>query len=186
MYSEGFKRVFTNRSAMACLVGIILTIAGFQVGQIYGTAFFRQQFMVPTEVASILIMGSSITFFLGTLGGGQVVTQWGRKPVSVLTTFIVGIFIISFTNVPYLWLAVISYLIGNLFGGIGFTAITSLTLEQVPRFWGTMMAFFTAAMMFGVALGTSGGDRVLHVADYGMLGLVFGALCLVATSSTSS
>ena len=186
MYSEGFKRVFTNRSATSCLVGLILTIAGFQAVQIYGTSFFRQHFLVSTEITFIIFISSTLTFFVGTLGGGQVVTRWGRKPVTVVTTVVAGIFIIFFTNMPSLWLAVLSYLLGNFVGGMGFTAITSLTLEQVPRFRGTMMSLFVATLMVGTVLGKSGGDRVLfmarvlRVADYGMLGLVLGALCLVA------
>lgn len=92
-----------------------------------------------------------------------------------------GIFIITFMIPSNLWLAVgLSYLAG-LFSGMRMTASVSLTLEQVPRFRGSMMSLNSAITALGGALGASVGGLILLWWDFEGVGLTLGALCLVAT-----
>ena len=50
-YLEGFKEVFSNKSAFACLIGFALSAAGWQAILLYSISFFRQQFLVSTGFA---------------------------------------------------------------------------------------------------------------------------------------
>jgi len=57
-----------------------------------------------------------------------------------------------------------------------FTAASSLTLEQVPKFRGTMMALQSAAWYIGSALGAGVGGLSLILFDYRILGLPLGLI----------
>lgn len=180
-YWEGFMEIYTNRSAMVCLVGNMLLIAGWQAVLVYYVTFLRERFPVSIEVASILFaIGGGLFYTLGSQIGGLTVTRFGRKRVTVVTAFFMGIFIIAFMTPPNLWLAVgLSYL-ASLFSGMRATASISLTLEQVPRFRGSMMSLNSAITALGGALGASVGGLILLRWDFEGVGLTLGALCLVA------
>ena len=60
------------------------------------------------------------------------------------------------------------------------TAFSSLTLEHVPRFRGTMMSLSSAALSTGAAVGTGLGGLVLLSFDYSVLGLTLGSMGIVA------
>lgn len=179
-YLEGFKGVFANRSAIACFVGNALAMAGAFGIQVYGVSFVRERFLVSTEFASILIVGGSLSFTLGTLTIGQFVTRFGRKPVTGLTGFFVGIFIIFFTIVPNIWLTLAFWFLSSLFFGMMITTAYSLTLEQVPSFRGTMMSVNSAAANIGSALGAGIGGLVLLLWDYEFVGLSLGVMIIAA------
>jgi predicted MFS family arabinose efflux permease len=91
-----------------------------------------------------------------------------------------GIFIVSFTNLPNTWGSLILAWLGGLFAGVGYSALSSLTLEQVPRFRGTMMSTFSAARSLGIALGAGVGGLMLVLYDYYFLGISLGAMSIVA------
>ena len=61
------------------------------------------------------------------------------------------------------------------------TVVSSLTLEQVPRFRGSMMPLNAMAMGLGAALGSSLGSLALEWRDYEGMGLILGGLCFIAT-----
>jgi len=56
----------------------------------------------------------------------------------------------------------------------------SLTLEQVPRFRGTVMSISSAATSLGSAIGAAMGGLALLLYDYEFLGIAGGAMALVA------
>ncbi|MFQ6126253.1 MAG: MFS transporter [Candidatus Heimdallarchaeota archaeon] len=178
-YLEAFKGVFANWSAIACFVGNALAMAGFQVILVYSTSFYREHFPVSTEFASIIFVGAALSFTIGTLVIGQFVTQFGRKLVTILTGFITGIFMCSFTNVPNLWLSIALEYLSCLFFGMMITTAYSLTLEQVPNFRGTMMSLNSVAANIGSALGAGIGGWMLLLWDYEFVGLSLGAMILV-------
>ena len=177
-YLEGYKGVFANRSAIACFVGNAFAMAGFQVILVYSTSFYRERFQVSTEFASIIFVGAALSFTLGTLVIGRFVSQFEKKPVTVLTGFIAGIFMSSFTNVPNIRLSIALEYLSCLFFGMMITTAYSLTLEQVPSFRGTMMSLNSAATNIGTALGAGIGGWVLLLWDYEFVGLSLGAMIL--------
>ncbi len=177
---EGFKNVFSNTSAVACLVGSALASGAFQAVLIYSSSFYRQRFLVSTVLASIFIIASALCYTLGSLASGRFVKRFGMKPLTVLTAFFAGIFIISYANLPILWLSVAVKCLGSLFTSMMFTASTSLTLEQVPEFRGTMMSISSATASIGSALGAAVGGWVLLLYDYEAVGISLGAMMVAA------
>jgi len=178
-YFEGFKGIFLNRSATACLVGNALISASWQMS-LYSSSFFRQRFLISTGFASILILGGASLYTLGSLVSGRFVKRLGMKPLTVLTAFFAGVFVISYTNLPNLWLSLsVSFLV-SLFSGIGAPTASSLTLEQVPKFRGAMMSINWAATSMGTAFGAAVGGFVLLLLDYEFVGISLGAMNIVA------
>jgi len=175
-YFEGFKRVFSNRSADACLAGTALSFAAWQALLLYSSSFNRQRFLVSTGFATVLLMGAAAWFTVGNLVSGPLIKRFGRKPFTVLTALFTGIFVISYTNVPNLWQSVALGFLGCLFSGMRFTASNSLTLEQVPGFRGTMMSVSTAADSGGAALGAGVGGLALLLFGYEGMAISLGVM----------
>jgi len=173
-YLRSFESVFSNRSATACLVGDVLRSAAFVAVYLYAASFVRQRFLVSRDFASIVILGAALCYTLGSLVGGRLVNRSGRKPSTVLTALLAGIFTISYAYVPNLWFSLSLIFVAAWFFGMVASASNTLTLEQVPEFRGTMMSIDTAAMNLGSALGTVLGGFVLLSFDYEGLGAALG------------
>lgn len=180
VYLRSFEGVLSNRSATACLAGNILRSIAFMVVLLYGISFFREHFLVSTGFASIVMLGAASSYTLGSLICGQFVNRFGRKTSTVWTALLAGIFTISFAYVPNLWLSLALNFLGAWFFGMGASAANSLTLEQVPKFRGTMMSLTSAAQSLGSALGAALGGVILVLYDYLIMGSVLGALGIVA------
>ncbi len=179
-YLEGFKWIFSNKSATACVVGSALTVAGFQGIAVYGVSFLRQRYLVSTGFASIIITGYTLCFTLFNLVTGRFVNRFGRKPVTVVATFLISIFVVSYTNLPNLWSTLAILFLTFSFIALGHTASTSLTLEQAPKFRGTMMSIHGAAGHMGSALGVGMSGLMLLLYDYEFMGISLGAMCITA------
>jgi predicted MFS family arabinose efflux permease len=179
-YFAGFKGIFTNRSATACLVGAFLSFAGWQVLYFYGASLFRERFGLSVGGASLYFIGGAICFAVGSQLGGRAINRLGRKPLTVGATFLAAIFTISFTNISHLWASIVLAYLGYILYAVMLTAASSLTLEQVPQFRGSMMSIQRAAWSGGAALGISVGGLMLLRFDYNGMGLVVGAFGLVA------
>jgi len=179
-YIDGFRAVFSNRSAMSCLIGTILSIAAYHFLFTYGASFWRQRFLVSKNFASYYLMGMGLGFTVGSLICGRLAKIIGVKSLTVLSTFLVGGLIIGTANVPSLWLSIVLGVISALFAGIMITAFSGLTLEQVPRFRGTIMSISSAALNMGAAVGTGLGGLILLRYNYSILGSTLGSLGVVA------
>ena len=179
-YSEGFKEVFSNKSACACLIGFALSAAGWQAILLYSVSFFRQRFLVSTGFATAILLGAALSYTFGSLVGGRFVNRFGRKTLTVLGCLLLGMFTISFTNLPNLWLSLAFSYLGTFFAGIRYTASSSLTLEQVPKYRGTMMSIFSAADSLGSAFGAGLGGLLLLLYNYELLGISLGAIGIAA------
>jgi len=179
-YLVGFKGVFSNRSADACLTGSALVSATYQAVLVYSASFYRQRFLVSTGLASIIVLGGALFFTLGAMVSGRFVKRIGRKPLAVLTCFLGGVFIVSYTSLPNVWLSLAARFLGGLFIGIAYTALTSLTLEQVPKFRGTMMSISSAADSAGSSLGAGVGGAALLLFNYEGMAVSLGAMGIAA------
>jgi len=179
-YLEGFKRIISNKSATACLIGSAFFWLAFQAIVVYSPSLFRQRFLKSTEFATILFMFLGLFVFLGSMIGGYLINRFGKRFITVLVAFFTGITIIFYAIVPNLWLAMVFLFLGSLFSGIMFTASSSISLEQVPSFRGTMMSLYSAFWMGGAALGAGIGGAVLLMFDYRAVGLTLGTMSLVA------
>lgn len=180
LYLESFKDVISNRSALACLVGNILRTTAFMAILIYGVSSFRQEFLVSIDFASAIVIGAALCYTLGSLAAGRLVNKFGRKPITVVTTFLAGIFTISFVYLPNLWLSLALFILDAWFSGMASSAGNSLSLEQVPRFSGTMMSMNSAAISLGNAIGSALGGLTLVLFNYKVMGSTLGVMGIIA------
>lgn len=179
-YLEGFRGVLRSRSAVACLLGTVLIMAAWQSINLYGTSFYREVFSVPTGVASTYITIGSLTTMIGTLVADRFVDRLGRKATTVISGLLTGVFLTAYTILPNLTYSLASRFLAPFFGGVMFTAFTSLSLEQVPGYRGTMMAISSAAQGLGGALGAALGGAVLLRHGYEAQGVTLGAMALAS------
>jgi len=179
-YFGAFKGVFSSRSANGCLAGTALSGAAWMAILVYGASFFRQQFLMATGLVSVLSIGTALCYTSGSLVAGRLVRRFGRKLLTVLAVLLTGIFAASYTNVTNSWLSVALVMLGCLFSGLRFAATTGLTLEQVPRFRGTMMSVNHAAVALGEALGTGIGGLALLLFNYEGMAISLGAMGIAA------
>jgi len=182
VYLKSFKETLSCKSASACLVGNILRMASFMAVLIYGISFFRQRFLVPTNYASVIMLVAASCYTVGSLVTGRLISKFGRKTLTVLTSLLAGIFTISYAFVPNLWLSLASNLSAAWFFGMAASSASNLTLEQVPKYRGTMMSVNSAAQSFGSAFGTAVGLMITNTESYETLGTILGALGISAAA----
>jgi MFS family permease len=88
--------------------------------------------------------------------------------------------IFAYLNIPNIWLSLAARLLGSTFSAIVFTAANSLTLEQVPRFRGTVMSLSQASFSLGGVLGSGLGGLMVLLSGYPAMGFSHGAMMLAA------
>jgi len=181
-YFEGFKEVILNRSADACLIGSALLMATYQAVLVYSASFYRQRFLASTGLASIFVLSGALFFTLGAVVSGRFVKRIGTKPLTVLASFLGGVFILSFASLSNLYLSLAARFLGDLFIGMTSTASISLSLEQTPEFRGTMMSLTTAAGSMGSTLGAGVGGLALLMLDYEGMALTLGVMGITAAT----
>jgi predicted MFS family arabinose efflux permease len=177
---EGFRAVFTDTSAVACLIGSALLVASYMAMVTYSPSLYRERFGLSTAHTSLIVIGFSVFFISGTRICGRLVARFGRKPVLLWPAALASLFIFAYANLPNLWLSVAARFLESTFSAIVFTAANALTLEQVPRFRGTVMSLSQATFSLGGVLGTGLGGLVILLYGYGAMGLSHGAMMLAA------
>lgn len=178
---EGFREILLNRSAVVCLLGTALNEASWQAVVLYTISFFRQIFLVSAGFASIIIIGGALLYTVGSVVSGRIIDRFGRKRSTVATSLLAGAFTIIYHNVPGLWTTIVLAFVACLFTGFRSSANTSLTLEQVPAYRGTMMSAHTASWYIGTALGAWLGGLMLLWYDYSALGIALGGTGIAAS-----
>jgi predicted MFS family arabinose efflux permease len=186
-FLRGFKQVFANKSAVACLITAFFGNAFVFGSAVFQVAFLREMFSVSTFFASVIgpLVGIALTT-AGAIIGGQVVNRFGRKRLTVIAIFLAGLFtLLSFFTLDLRIAVALRWIAAPLIGVIA-AAATNLTLEQVPQFRGTMMSLGSAFSGVGTAVGIAVAGVVLNlyanpVIGYQMLGLTVGALAFAGT-----
>jgi predicted MFS family arabinose efflux permease len=178
-YFDGFKAVLTNISADSCLICYVLSSAAWQYSLAYSISFVRQRFLLTRSSASIFMLGTSLVFTIGSVASGRIINRYGRKFTTVISTFLLGVLTIIGPFLYNFGVYSVLALVCCVFGGIMFTGIRSLTLEQVPRFRGTIMSLNYASMQLGYALGAGIGGFALVFFDYQGAGLALGGMGVI-------
>jgi predicted MFS family arabinose efflux permease len=180
-YWKGFKKIFSNRSATVCLISNALGMAAYQALELFGAAFLQINFQISLEFIFIYFSGGATFYILAYQISGRVVNRFGMKPVAIVTSVFASLCIISFMNMPNLWLFLAFVYLSCFFDGIRRTAANSLTLEQVPEYKGSIMSLNSAFFYIGIALGASVGGLILLLWEdyYAGVGLVLGIMSLL-------
>lgn len=179
-FMEGFKTVLMRGSAASCLFATVLRTASFQLVLLYATSFFREQFAASRGLASTIMTVVALSYTVGSLASGRLVDKYGRKSLTMVTTFLAGSLTILMTRSTDFMVAIILDLLSAWFFGMSASVAQSLNLEQVPEFRGIMMSLNSASGGLGGALGAGIGGFALLTFGYGMSGLILGALGVVS------
>ena len=177
---DGFKAIRANGSAVAALVVVVLANASWQSILLYSTSFIRVRFGLSSGYASLLLLVGGVVFTVAAIVSGRMVNRFGRKRLSVITAAIAGLITMVFTLFPSIWLSLGLVWLACWFVGMRITAFTTLELEQVPDYRGTMMSLDSAFASLGAALGSMVGGAAITFSGYGLMSLSLGVFNLVA------
>jgi DHA1 family inner membrane transport protein len=177
---SGFREVFSNRSAVACLIGFTFSTMAFQALVTYGASFYRQRFLLSMGYATLFYIAAPLFFMSGSFFGGRLVNRVGRKTLTVASALIAGVFTVFFSNVPFMAVSMVLAMAVALFNGVRNVAANNLTLEQLPKLRGLMMSLFSAADNLGMAFGSGIGGYTLFLYGYGALGISLGAMGIIS------
>jgi len=178
---EGYRVVLASRSALACLLGNLLA-GGAWVGGVvtYSVTYLREGFALPLPEASRIFSLLVVGVLVGNYAGGLLARRLGGKMVMVASSFLTGLLIIGYMNSPSLTFAVALSAVMSLVAGVILTCANTLLLVQVPRYRGTVTSLNSAATQLGLALGASLGGLILDLSGWGVMGLVYGGMHIIA------
>jgi MFS family permease len=100
---------------------------------------------------------------LGVLIGGQLINRIGRKPLTVVACAVQGAFATLIVFMPNSWASAAMWMVSAFFASTMLTGLTSLALEQVPDFRGTMMSLNASFQNIGLTVGLIASGLVLNL-----------------------
>jgi predicted MFS family arabinose efflux permease len=118
------------------------------------------------------------------MAGGQLVNRFGRKRLAVSALGFAVVLIAILIYMPSLWIALPIDFLHTWLRGVGFTAVYSLTLEQVPQARGTMMPLGGMFASLGSVIGIIIGGAVLDLYGFLVLVPILGAFGVASVIST--
>ena len=177
---EAFRAVFTNASATACLAGNLIILSTWSTHLSFSSSLLRQRFLVTTGFASLSTIVGATCYIVGSVSSGRLVNRFGRKSITVAMTVPAGLLLYGVYNFDNLIPVLLFSWVGALLNGMLYSATLNLSLEQLPRFRGTMMSIVSATGSMGSAIGTAFGGWILVTYHYNQLGWFMGAFNVVA------
>jgi predicted MFS family arabinose efflux permease len=185
-YLSSFKQVLLNKSAAACLVGIIFATAS--AAGLFAVAFYRQQFMVSRDFTVGQVFVATSMYVVASLVVGRLVNRVGAKTLTVAGSLGGGILLMLFFFMPNLWVAFTLDMVHVWFAAAAVTAFQCLVIDQVPKFRGTMMSMISVFINIGGAIGPAVGGAMLvlfssnQALAYQAVGLALGAMGAAAAA----
>jgi predicted MFS family arabinose efflux permease len=177
---DGLKGIIANRSAIACLIGLMFQTSAFNSVGTYSASYLRQSFGVSPTFASLFFMSAAICYALGSQVAGKLMNRMGSKRLWIISSIISAVgMIVAMLGID-LWLSLVLIISGFGLLGMAFTASNNLTLIQVPNYRGTMMSLFSAANSLGLAIGAAVGGIILISFNYSFLGIGIGVFILLS------
>lgn len=185
-YIESFKLVLRNKSAMACLIASLLTVAGGQIA-VFAMAFYRTQFSASRELTLGIYEVAIGLACVSYLVSGMLINKFGAKKIALLSTAINCCLTASFFFIPYLWFAFALDMTHVWFASMAAPAFIYLGLEQIPQYRGTMISlgnlFNSVGNMIAPALG---GTLLIYVQglSYGAVGIALATMTMAGFGVT--
>ena len=160
-YLEAFKRILSNKSAMACVVSTALLFF-FATIPTYVATFYRVDFGLPRGTVALFAIPPAVGGIFGAAIGGRLVNRYGRKPLTVTAAFISGVLAVLFAFMSNVWVAFALQTLSASFAAVAVTGLYSLILEQIPEFTASMMSVNGSFRYIGGILGVAVGGLVLN------------------------
>jgi len=169
---EGVKAIMKNRSALACILANIFGALGNKVLDTFVIPFWREYYGMPLMYVSLAVAGTSALYVGGSLLGGRLSNRVGKKNLTTISYIGLPAFSAIAMLSPTFEISLISTLAGALLFGVRLTSISSLALEQVPAYRGSMMSLMEISTGIGFVGGTTLGGVILLLFDYGFIWLL--------------
>jgi predicted MFS family arabinose efflux permease len=189
-FMKGFKKVLSNKSAVACLISAFLSNAFVFGTMAFEVTFLRQVYSAsPSFAAMVGPFAGTAVITAGAIVGGNIVNRVGRKRLTATAIFLAGIFVLFSYFVQGLLIFLAFRWAASIFIGVTVAAASNLMLEQVPQFRGTAMSLNSAFSGVGTAVGIIIAGAVLNLyvnptTGFQALGLTVGAFALAAVFVT--
>ena len=116
------------------------------------------------------------------MSGGRLVNRFGRKTSSVFGCLLAGFSSILYVFTPTFVLSLGIVLVGAFIAGFRINAVTSLSLEQVSEFRGSMMSLNSAFMNLGSVLSAGIGGYALLGGNWALMGVSIGVMSILAAA----
>jgi len=171
----GYRQALSNKSAAACLVGVMF-IAGTATITFFVISFWKTQFAMDTSTGAVLTMINASSAALGGIFAGRIVNRTGPKTLGVTTGLVTSTLVVLTVLMPTLLSSWVVSVVRVWFYGMLVASLATLTLEQIPKFRGTMMSLRAAFGGAGSFLGVTLGGISLNMYNYQILGIVLGVL----------
>lgn len=152
---EGYQSVLANKSAVACLMGNMVSGSIWVSHLTFSSSYIRSRFLLTKIFASYTVLIGAPLFIAGTLVSGKLVSMYGRKMLTFFTCIPSGLFLFLYYNNGNVWLTLALGFLAAFSNGILLTASGSLILEHVPEYRGTLMSFASAVGGLGSAIGVA-------------------------------
>ncbi len=181
LYSQAYKQVFFNKSAIACLVCSTL-VYFLSITTTWNVSFVRMTLSASPFMGGIFRAVSATAALAGGVIGGRLLNRVGRKPIAAVGIFVSSVSVMIFTFVPNVPNA---FVVGVLmFAPLAFAlaGLDSLILEQVPGFRSSMMSVNATFQNIGILVGIMIGTIVLtsYNKNFHLLYITLGLLGAIA------
>jgi predicted MFS family arabinose efflux permease len=183
---EGFNSIIGYRSALICLFGSTLTRLVFGGMMWYVVSFYKVIWGISTSNVGLIWSANTFIFVIGNLISGGIVSRIGYKRSTSLSSLILGLCFIVFTNVSIYHVAVAVNLFFSFVAAFWMTGASALALSQVPEYKGAMMSLHSGSIQLGNALGSALGGLFITIGGYGLMGIFMGILAILASLSVSN
>lgn len=179
-YAEGFRQIVKNKSATACLIANLLTIAGTEVA-IFALVFYRIQFGASTAQTLMIYETAVVLFILAPLVSSRLIPRYGAKRTAVVTMFLAAVFTAVFFFIPNFWLAFAFDMAHVWFAAMSVPAFAVLVLEQLPNYRATVFSLNSLFNNVGKVLAPLIGGTLLIISAgaYNIVGLVLGGTTVI-------
>jgi predicted MFS family arabinose efflux permease len=176
----GYRAVFKDRSAQACLLAVVFSSGIWSSYLTYSASFIREVFLFPKFFTSLSTIVGATCFIAGSLSSGRLVGRLGLRGLVSGACIPSGFLILLYLNASNLWAALLIGYLASYCNGVLLSSIGALNLEQVPAFRGTMMSLGAAASSLGSAIGIGCVGWLIIWGGYGVSGFYMLAVGLIA------
>ena len=178
---SGFRKISTNRSALACIAGAALSLAFFNSLMVFNGTYMRNTLGLTLETASLAMSVTFIAVAVGQVLSGTFADRIGIKATTWLSTLIGGVSLFLYFSVKLpVAVAILASAVGTGMAGTTMTTMATLALEQVPDSRGTMMSLNSAAMSMGAMLSTVIGGLAIDSLGFSGYGAIMFTISLAA------
>jgi predicted MFS family arabinose efflux permease len=182
-YSEAFKQILSNKSALACQFGSALANFSF-LAPVFAVSFFELHFNESLSMGAVYYSIASAVGILGVILAGRLINQVGRKNLTVRAGVISGVFAVLIAFMPNVWASAAMWMVSAGFGLAAIVGFNSLNLEQVPDFRGTMMSINSSFRSFGFIVGLTLSGLLLNIYanNFQILYTMFGGAAIASSA----